>query len=71
MSITDKAVAQLRAYANYIHDHAENIIGDIDAPNYVTESGISISFSLMEHDSVPTLHVSKEHIVIDALEVDR
>lgn len=70
LTATDKAVAQLKAYASYIHDHAENIVGDIDAPNYVAEGGMSISFALMDCDSVPTLIVSKEHIVIDALEVN-
>ncbi len=68
-SATEKAVKQLKAYGKYIYDHAEGIVGDIDEPNYVTEGGIRVSFTLMEHGSVPTLDVSKEHIVIDALEV--
>ncbi len=63
LHITEKAVEQLRAYARYIDEHAENIVGNIDAPNYVTESGIRISFVLLEHDNVPTLEVTKEHIV--------
>ena len=68
-AITEKAVKQLRAYAKYIDEHAENIIGNIDKPNFVTEGGIKMMFTLMEHDSVPTLTVEKEHIVLDALEV--
>ena len=67
-SATEKAVAQLKAYGKYIYDHAENIVGNIDKPNYVTEGGISISFTLLEHDRIPTLDVGKEHIVMDALE---
>lgn len=64
---TEKAVAQLKAYGRYIVDHADNIIGDIDEPNYVTESGIHVSFTLLEHDCAPVLEVRKEHIVLDAI----
>lgn len=67
-SATEKAVIQLKAYGRYIYNHAENIVGDIDKPNYVTEGGIRISFTLLEHDRILKLDVSKEHIVIDALE---
>ena len=71
ISATEKAVAQLKVYGKYICDHAENIVGDIDKPNYVTEGGIRISFMLLEHDRIPTLDVSKEYIVAGALEVTR
>jgi len=66
-AITDKAVKQLKAYANYIDEHAENIIGNIDKPNWITDDGIRVSFRLMEHDCVPTLTVTREHIVLDAI----
>jgi len=66
-AITDKAVKQLRAYGQYIIDHAENIIGNIDKPNYVTDGGIRVSFTLLEYGRVPTLDVIKEHIVLDAM----
>jgi len=66
-SATEKAVAQLRAYGHYIADHAENIVGNIDKPNYVTEGGIRVSFTLMEHDRVPVIDVNKEYIVLDAV----
>ena len=69
MTITEKAVAQLKAYARYIDEHAESIIGNIDAPNYVTEAGINVSFTLLSHESIPTLTVTKEHIVSDAWNV--
>ena len=68
-AITDKAVKQLKAYAKYIDEHAENIIGNIDKSNWVTDGGIRMMFTLMEHDSVPTLTVEKEYIVLDAVEV--
>lgn len=67
MTATEKAVAQLRAYARYMDEHAENIIANIDSPDYVTDGGIRVSFTLMEHDLVPTLTVTKEHIVLDAI----
>lgn len=67
MTPTQMAVAQLKAYGSYIHDNAEAIIGSIDKPAYATEGGISLSFTLLEHDSVPTLMVNKEHIVLDAI----
>ena len=70
-SAAEKAVRQLKAYGQYIYDHAENIVGNIDKPNYVTEGGIRISFTLLEHDRIPTLDVSKEYIVTDVLEVTR
>ena len=69
MTITEKAVAQLKAYARYIDEHAESIIGNIDAPNYVTEAGINVSFTLLSYESIPTFTVTKEHIVSDALKV--
>ena len=68
MSTTDKAVKQLRAYAAYIDAHAESIIGNIDAPDYLTDGGINIAFTLIEHENVPTLTVRKEYIVLDAVE---
>ena len=69
-SATEKAVKQLKACSKYIYDHAENIVGNIDKPNYVTEGGIRISFTL-EYNQIPTLDVSKEYIVTDALEETR
>lgn len=70
-SATEKVVSLLKAYGKYIYDHAENIVGNIDKPNYVIEDGIRISFTLSGHDRVPTLYVSKDYVVPDALEVTR
>lgn len=69
-SCTEKAVRTLRAYARYLYDHAENIIGDIDAPNYVSEDGILVSFRVNSHGSFPFIKVVKEHLAIDVLDVD-
>ena len=65
---TEKAVKQLKAYGEYIYDHAENIIGNIDKPNYVIDGGIRISFTLLEHDRIPIIDVHKEYIVLEATE---
>lgn len=59
---TEKAVEQLRAYGRYITTHAENIIGNIDKPNYVLESGIRISF-ILDCKSIPVLEVKHEYLV--------
>lgn len=66
---TEKAVAQLKAYGQYIVDNAETIISNIDEPTYVIDSGIRISFTLLERDNAPILEVSHDYIVIDAMEV--
>lgn len=65
---TEKAVAQLKAYAKHMYDNAEGIIGDIDKPNYVAEGGIRVSFTLLEDDVAPTLCVDMNYLVLDALE---
>lgn len=68
---TEKAVAQLKAYAKHMYDNAEGIIGNIDCPNYVAEDGIRMSFTLLEHDTVPTLHVGMDYLVLDAYGVQQ
>lgn len=65
---TEKAVKQLKAYGQYIVDNAEAIVSDIDKPTVVTDCGIRIAFTLLEHESIPILEVSHEYIVLDALE---
>lgn len=68
--ITDAAVRQLRLYAHYLDENADALIGSVDAPAYVTTDGIRISFVLCQVDEVPTIEVSKTHIVLDALAVE-
>lgn len=70
-TMTEKAVKQLRVYGQYIVDNAETIVSNIDKPTWVTEGGLRISFTLLEHESAPILEVSHEYIVIDVLEVER
>lgn len=62
ITATEKAVRQLKAYGRYITTHAENIVGNIDRPNYVLESGIRISFTL-DCNSWPVLEVNHEYLV--------
>lgn len=68
MTETEKAVAQLRAYAKHMYDNAEAIIGSIDEPNCIRESGMRFSFTLLEHDEPPVLSVETDYIVLDALD---
>lgn len=68
---TEIAVAQLRAYGEYIADNAETIVSIIDNPTWITESGIRIAFTLLAHESVPILEVTHDYIVLDALDVDK
>lgn len=66
---TEKAVAQLKAYGQYIVDNAGTIVSNIDKPTWVTDGGIRITFTLSDHENVPILEVSHEYIVVEALEV--
>lgn len=68
-TVTQRAVKQLRECARYIDLHAEQIIGNIDQPNYITGDGIRLSFTLLENDAIPTLKVEKMHIVLGAIEI--
>ena len=68
---TDKAVAQLKAYGQYIVDNAETIVSKIDKPTWITDGGIQIAFTLLERDEAPTLEVTHEYIVLEAMEVTR
>ena len=70
-TITEKAVKQLKAYGQYIMDNAETIVSNIDKPTWITDGGIHIAFTLLEHESVPILEVNHEYIVKEALEVTR
>lgn len=70
MTATDKAVAKLRSYAKFMNDNAEQIIGSIDNPTWVTEGGIRFSFTLADREHVPIISVTKDYIVTDAIAVD-
>jgi len=63
---TGRAVAQLRAYGEFLADYAEAIVGDIDAA-HVVEGGIYVSFTLCQHDTAPTLSVTTDYLVQNAV----
>lgn len=62
--ITERAVVQLREYARYIDENAENIVGSIDEPTWVEEDGIKVSF-IVTVTGMPVLHVEHGWVVID------
>ncbi len=64
---TERAVKQLRAYAKYMDENAEDIIGNIDKPMYVMQSGLRFSFTLEDYETAPTLILEKEYLVLDAM----
>ena len=63
-SITKSATAQLREVARYLDAHAEELIGDMDSV-YVIEGGLRFTFELGNHETIPTVEVSKEFIVYE------
>lgn len=65
---TARAIRILRAYAAYLDEHAENIIGDIDKPNYVMEGGIKLSFVVNPHDEPPIVTVTKEYLPLNVVD---
>ena len=67
-SATDRAVRILRAYAAYLDEHAENIIGDIDKPNYVANGGIKVSFVIVANNEPPIVTVTKEYVPLNVVE---
>ena len=68
--LTDLAVIELRQYAKFMNDNAEQIIGSVDKPTWVTDCGIRFSFTLADSEHMPTLSVTKDYIVTDAISVD-
>lgn len=60
--LTEKAVNELRAVAAFIDKNAEALVGDMDS-TYIDDHGVYVSFKLLEHDSIPTLTISKAHLV--------
>ena len=62
------AIRILRAYAAYLDEHAENIIGDIDKPNYVANGGIKVSFVIVPDNEPPIVTVTKEYLPLNVVE---
>lgn len=61
---TQKAAEELRQVARYVDRHAESLVGDMDGI-YVLEGGLRVSFTLLEHASIPTITVSRECLVYE------
>lgn len=66
--IRQKIVSQMQAYGVFLQDHAEDIVGKL-SETYVAADGITVSFKVLEHDSVPTLRFSLDCIAMEAIEV--
>ena len=62
--LTSMAVEELRSVAAFIDAHAGSIIGDMDE-TFIAENGLRFEFSVMEHDSIPTLTMNKTYFVMD------
>lgn len=61
---TGKAVHLLREYARYLDEHADALIGDIEPPNYITDGGIKVSFTLCLRE-FPHVSIEKEYLVLN------
>lgn len=61
---TEKAAEELRKVARYLEANAEALVGDCDSV-FVLDTGLRVSFTLLEHDSIPTVTVTRECIVVD------
>ena len=64
MNTSARAAAQLRTVAHYLDEHAESIVGDLDNV-YILEGGLRVSFTLLYDASIPTLTVTREHLVYE------
>jgi len=65
---TERAVQQLRNIAHYLDEHAESIVGDMDNV-YILEGGLRVSFPILDDSSIPTLTVTREHLVYRKVEL--
>lgn len=61
---TALAIEQLREVGRYIEKNAPTLIGDVTAL-YILEDGIKITCTLNPRDSIPTVEVSKNYIVVE------
>lgn len=60
---TQKAASQLREVAGFLYDNAEALVGDMDS-TFVLDTGLHFEFNVMERDSIATVKVTKEHLVM-------
>lgn len=61
--LTDLAVQELRKIAEFVNKHAEALVGDMDE-TYIAEKGLKVAFTVSLKDSLSTITVAKEHLVI-------
>jgi len=61
---TEIAAEKLREVARYLDTNAESLVGDLDGI-YILEGGLHFSFTLLEHDRIPTIKVTRECIVLE------
>lgn len=67
MTKTERAAARLREVAQYMIGHAESLVGDMDGV-YVAEGGLRFEFTLRDDAAIPTINVTREHIVLEKLQ---
>ena len=58
------AAGKLREVARYLDANAESLVGNLDNV-FVVESGLRFSFTLLEHEHLPTITVTRECIVFE------
>lgn len=63
----DKIVAQLKAYGQFLTDHAESIVGDME-DTYLYEGGLNVSFNVSDAET-PMVHVSWDYMPKEVLDV--
>ena len=61
---SERAAEQLREVARFMDANAESLVGDLDSV-YVLDAGLRFSFVLLEHDTIPTIEVTREVIVCE------
>lgn len=59
---SERAAEQLREVARFMDANAESLVGDLDSV-YVLDAGLRFSFVLLEHDTIPTIEVTREVLV--------
>jgi len=61
---SERAAEQLREVARFMYTNAESLVGDLDSV-YVLDTGLRFSFVLLEHDTIPTIEVTREVLVYE------
>ena len=68
--ISELAVAVLKAYGQFIIDHAETMVGDIGPEEWVAEDGLRVSFTVSTDPyKIPVVSVVHERLAIEVADV--